>query len=169
MTEIRVAIEAASDWLRQHPDEARYTDSVASARLESGLRAAVSGPNGESLTTDMPTAVGGTQSAASPGWVFRASLAACVLSLASMRAAQLGLTGFRCQVAVDSESDDQGILGLDPAVPAGPLSMRVEFHMGADGVERGALEDVATWAVDHCPVSEAVARTVPVHVDVVDG
>ena len=30
------------------------------------------------------------------------------------------------EVTVDSESDDYGILGLDPAVPAGPLSMRVQ-------------------------------------------
>ena len=89
--EIRAAIESASEWLRQHPDEASYTDTVATARLESGLRVTVSGPNGESIATDMPAAVGGAASAASPGWLFRASLAACVLSLATMRAAQLGV------------------------------------------------------------------------------
>ena len=164
---IRAAIEAAIEWLRQHPDEARYTDSVATARLDSGLRVSVTGPNGESLVTDMPGAVGGAGSSISPGWAFRAALAACVLSLATMRAAQLGVTGFRCQVEVDSESDDRGILGVDPVIPAGPLSVRIGFRMGAEGADRDQLQDLAGWAVEHCPVAEAVQRAVPVHFDVV--
>ena len=80
-----------------------------------------------------------------------------------MRAAQLGIDGFTCEVEVDSESDDRGILGLEPEVPGGPLSMRIGFRMSAAGPER--LEDVADWAVDHCPVSDAVRRAVPVTVE----
>ena len=160
---IRAAIEGASEWLRQHPDEARYTDSLATARVESGLRVTVTGPNGESIATDMPSAVGGAGSAASPGWLYRAALAACVLSLATMRAAQLGLTSFHCEVEVDSESDDRGILGVDPAVPAGPLSIRIRFP---DVRRRGRRDlswtEIARWAVDHCPVAEAAGRAVPV-------
>ena len=95
---IRAAIEGASEWLRQHPDEARYTDSPATARVDSALRITVTGPNGESIATDMPSAVGGAGSAPSPGWLYRAALAACVLSLATMRAAQLGLASFQCEV-----------------------------------------------------------------------
>jgi uncharacterized OsmC-like protein len=167
--EVRAAIEGASAWLRQHPDEASYTDSLATARLESGLRVTVTGPNGESIATDMPSAVGGAESAASPGWLFRAALAACVLSLATMRAAQLGITAFRCEVDVDSESDDRGILGVDPGVPAGPLSIRVSVRMSSDSTEREQLDEVARWAVDHCPVAEAAGRAVPVHVGVGPG
>ncbi len=166
---IRGAIEGASDWVRQHPDEASYTDSLATARVESGLRVTITGPNGESIATDMPSAVGGAGSAASPGWLYRAALAGCVLSLATMRAAQLGIAAFRCEVDVDSESDDRGILGLDPAVPAGPLSIRVGFRMSADGVDAGGLEEIARWAVDHCPVAEAAGREVPVHVEISPG
>lgn len=166
--EIRAAIEAATEWVGQHPDEARYTDSLATARIESGLRVRVTGPTGESIETDMPAAVGGAASAASPGWLYRASLAACMASLATMRAAHLGWTSFSCEVDVDSESDDRGILGLDDAVPAGPLSIRVGFRMSADGVDPAALKDVAHWAVDHCPVSEAAGRSVPVRIEVAD-
>ncbi len=164
--EIRAAIEGASEWLRQHPDEASYTDTLATARLESGLRVTVSGPDGESIATDMPSAVGGAGSAASPGWLFRAALAACVLSLATMRAAQLGVTGFTCEVDVDSESDDRGILGVDPEVPAGPRSIRVGFRMSADAAGDAQLAEVARWAVDHCPVAEAAGRAVPVSIDI---
>ena len=163
---IRAALEGAGAYLTEHPDEARYTDSLATARLESGLRVAVEGPNEERLTTDMPSAVGGTGSAPSPGWFLRAAVAACALSLATMRAAQLGRTGFRCEVAVDSESDDRGILGLDPSTPGGPLSMRIAFRMAADGADLAQLEEIAVWAADHCPVSEAVRRSVPLRIEV---
>jgi uncharacterized OsmC-like protein len=166
---IRTAMEQAGAYLRAHPDDGRYTDSLATARLEGGLRVVVAGPNGEELVTDMPTGVGGAGSAASPGWFLRAAVAACALSLATMRAAQLGLTGFRCQVEVDSESDDAGILGLDASTPAGPLSMRVRFRMAADGAGLAELEELAVWAADHCPVADAVKRGVPLHIEVVDG
>lgn len=164
--EIRAAIEGASAYLKQHPDEARYTDSLATARVESGLRVRVDGLNGEVLETDMPAAVGGGGSSASPGWFLRASVAACVASLATMRAAELGITGFACEVDVDSESDDRGILGLDPSVPGGPLSMRVSLRLRADGLGLERLEEIAVWAVEHCPVSDAVRRAVPVHIEV---
>lgn len=163
---IRAAIEGASAWLAEHPDEARYTDSIARARIESGLRVVVEGPAGERLETDMPSAVGGTGSAPSPGWFLRAAVGACVTSLAAMRAAQLGWVGFTCQVEVDSESDDRGILGLDASVPGGPLSMRIGFQLAAEGIGLDQLEELGVWAVEHCPVSNAVRRAIPVHIEV---
>ena len=167
MTEsIRTALEGASAYLTEHPDEARYTDSIATARVVDGLHVRVDGPAGELLETDMPAAVGGAGSEPSPGWFLRASVAACVASLATMRAAQLGLTGFEVEVEVDSESDDRGILGLDASVPGGPLSMRIGFRMAADGAGLEALEELAVWALEHCPVSDAVRRAIPVHLEV---
>jgi uncharacterized OsmC-like protein len=163
---IRAALEGAGAYLTEHPNEARYTDSIATARIESGLRIVVDGPNDERLATDMPAAVGGSGSAPSPGWLLRAAVAACALSLATMRAAQLGMSGFECEVEVDSESDDRGILGLDPSTPGGPLSMRIGFRMAADDANLAQLEEVAVWATDHCPVSDAVRRGVPLHIEV---
>ena len=165
---IRTAIEGASAYLADHPDEARYTDSIARANVEDGLRVRVEGAAGETLVTDMPSAVGGAGSAPSPGWFLRAAVAACVASLATMRSAQLGWTGFHCEVEVDSESDDRGLLGIEPSVPGGPLSMRVGLRMAGDGAGLEALEAVAVWAVDHCPVSDAVRRGVPVHIEVTE-
>lgn len=165
---IRTAVEAAAAYLTEHPDEAGYTDSLARASIEEGLRVRVEGPAGEELVTDMPAAVGGGGAAPSPGWMLRAAVAACVASLATMRAAQLGWSGFRCTVEVDSESDDRGILGLDASVPAGPLSMRVRLVLAADGIGLDRLEELAVWAVEHCPVSDAVRRGVPVDIEVAE-
>jgi len=163
---IRAAVESASAYLTEHSDETAYTDSVATAVLGDGLHVRVTGPAGELLETDMPAAVGGSGTGASPGWFFRASLAACVASLVGMRAAQLGIEGLSCEVEVDSASDDRGILGIDQSVPAGPASIRIGLRLSANDAASGDLEALGRWSVEHCPVSEAAGRAVPVDVDV---
>ena len=57
--QIRSSIDAATEYLTEHPDEARYTDSAATATLVGGLQIRVGGPAGETLITDMPASVGG--------------------------------------------------------------------------------------------------------------
>jgi uncharacterized OsmC-like protein len=158
---IRQSLLDARAYVESHADEARYTDSEAVATLYDGLRVTVVGPNGEELVTDMPPSVGGEGSAPSPGWMFRAALASCVASLIAMRAAQVGLRLAELQVAVDSQSDDRGILAIDEGVPAGPLSVRVTVRMRADGIDGGQLETIARWGLDHCPVADGIQRPVP--------
>jgi uncharacterized OsmC-like protein len=168
--EIRAKIEAAVEYLSAHPEEAHYTDSAATARLSasSGLKVEVSGPDGARMTTDMPTSVGGGGSDASPGWYLRAAEAACVATLIAMRAAQEGVAFRSVEVTVDSESDDRGILGIDDDVPAGPLRTHVSVRVDEVPVDdRDGLvwETIVEWAVDHCPVTDAVRRAVPLTVD----
>jgi hypothetical protein len=67
---------------------------------------------------------------------------------------------------VDSESDDRGILGLDPAVPAGPLSVLAVVRVNAASTDADAMRDVVDWAVAHCPVVDALRRPIPVEVRV---
>lgn len=166
MDQIAAALAAAGEYLAAHPDEARYTDSLATATLEDGLRVRVRGAPGEELTTDMPTSVGGSGSVPSPGWFLRAAEAACVATLLAMRAAQLGIDVGRIEVDVDSISDDRGILGLADDVPAGPFSTRVAIRFAGADAGRATLEALADWAVAHCPVTDAVARAVPLTVEV---
>ena len=68
-------------------------------------------------------------------------------------------------VTVDSESDDRGILGLDPAIDAGALSMRVVLAIRAPGRAADELDEVARWAVLHCPVTDSVRRAVPTEIE----
>lgn len=163
---INSAIRTASEYLAQHPAEARSTDSAATASLEEGLIVRVSGPGGASLTTDMVASVGGTNTAPSPGWLLRAAEASCVATLIAIRAAVLGITLDSLEVTVDSESDDRGLLGLDETVPAGPLSSRVAIRLTAAGVEPSTLDEIARWGVEHCPVCDALERAVPVTTEV---
>jgi uncharacterized OsmC-like protein len=161
---IRSAIEGATKYLTDHPEEARYTDSAATARLVEGLHISVKGPYGEKLTTDMPTSVGGGGQTPGPGWWFRGALAACEATLIAMRAAVLGVDLSGLEVTVDSESDDRGILGIDDATPAGPLSVRVRVRV--EGSKQDQLREIVEWALRHCPVDDAVRRAVPVTVEI---
>jgi uncharacterized OsmC-like protein len=156
------AVAAASAYLTEHPDEARYRDSAAVARIESGLVVTVTGADGATLRTDMPSGIGGTASAPSPGWVLRAAEASCVASLVAIRAAALGVELRSVEVEVDSESDDRGILGLADDVPAGPLSTRISVAIDAPGRTPVEIEEIAAWAVAHCPVVDAVRRAIPI-------
>ena len=163
---IRNAIRDASDYLTQHPDRARSTDSAATAVLADGLVVRVTGRDGATITTDMVPSVGGTATAPSPGWLLRAAEASCVVTLIAMRAAVLGVTLDRLEVTVDSVSDDRGLLGLDDQVPAGPLSGRVAVRLTAADTEPAALEEIARWGVKHCPVCDALERPIPVTIEV---
>jgi uncharacterized OsmC-like protein len=164
-TNIRGALANAVAYLKTHPDEARYTDSPATAVLESGLAVTVHGPQGMSIHTDMPKSVGGADQSPSPGWLLRAAQASCLATLIAMRAAQQGLEPGRIEVVVDSESDDRGILGIDDSVPAGPIRSRARVRIGGNGLAPEQLEALIRWADAHCPVQDAVRRAVPCTVE----
>jgi uncharacterized OsmC-like protein len=160
---IRESLQAAVEYLAEHPEDARYADSAATATVVEGLRCRVSGPGGAELVTDMPASVGGAGAAPSPGWFLRAAAASCVATLATMRAAQLGHELPLLEVTVTSDSDDRGILGLDSTVPAGPLATRVAVRIDCPAGPEVARA-IAAWAADHCPVTDAVGRAVPLSV-----
>ena len=127
--------------------------------------AAVTGTGGERLTTDMPKGIGGGASAPSPGWFLRAAQASCVAALIAVRAAATGVVIERLEVSVDSESDDRGILGLDSAIPAGPLSTKVSVSIRARAPQV-TVSDLVEWGIEHCPVIDALRRPIPVEVEV---
>ena len=114
----------------------------------------------------MPASVGGEGSAPSPGWLFRAALASCEATLIAMHASVEGIELNRLEVVVDSESDDQGILGIDEAVPAGPLRIRVRVRLSAAKASNAALRELAAWGHRHCPVSDAASRAIETSLEV---
>lgn len=166
MEAIRTAMEQAVQYLSEHPDEARYTDSYARARLGESLRVQVEGPAGTDIVADMPTAVGGRGEHPSPGWLFRAAIASCVASTVGMEAAREGIALSSLDVEVDSESDDRGMLGMDQSVPAGPLSTRIRITARAEGVDQDRLRSVVERGAFRCPVCDATKRAVPVSLEI---
>jgi uncharacterized OsmC-like protein len=163
---ISQAIETARKYVTEHPDDARSPDRPVVAVIESGLRCRVEGADGAVIFTDMPAAVGGANTAPSPGWISRAAHASCDATVIAMRAAELGITLRRLEVTVDSESDDRGLLGLDEGVPAGPLWSRVRVRIAAEGVGPERLRKLVEWAERHSPVADAIRRAVPMTIEV---
>ena len=176
--EIKKALDRAVEYLTSNREDAKYTDSPATARLTppDGLAVEVAGPDNARLRTDMPTSVGGTNTAPSPGWVLRAAEASCVATLIGMRAAQVEVALQEVEVTVDSESDDYGILGLSDDVSAGPLSTRIVVRVvpapsapssaAAIASTPTQLREIVDWAIAHCPVTDAVTRAVPLNLEV---
>ena len=162
MAEIRESIEKAVQYLSDHPEEARYTDSLARATLGEALRVEIEGPGAERIATDMPEGVGGLGEQPTPGWLFRAAIASCVASTIGMEAAREGVTLTSLQVDVDSESDDRGILGMDETVPPGPLSTQIRIRATSEGIEEAPLRGVLERGALRCPVCDATKRAVNV-------
>ncbi len=166
---IQQSIERVITFLTDHPDRCRYTDKAATAVVEEGLRCRADGPDGAQLITDMPKGIGGGYAAPSPGWILRAALANCAVTVITMRAAQLGVTLSTLEVTVDSDSDDRGLLGMDETVPAGPLRFRTKVKIGAEGISAEVLHDIVAYAEAHSPIGDVITRAVPAetHIEIV--
>ena len=160
MESIRSAIEGASRHLAEHPEAATDTDAAATAVHEEGLRFRVGGPKG-SLTSDMATSVGGGATAPTPAWLLRAALASCDASLVAMEAARDGVELTDLEVAVDSDSDFRGILGVDDSINPGPLTLRVRIRLAANNATEDQLRDIVQRAESRSPVRDVVARAIP--------
>ena len=160
------SIEGVIGYYASNPDEARSPDKPATAVVEEGLRCRSSGPNDWTLVSDMPKGLGGGGAAPTPGWLMRAALANCEVTMLALRAAQLGVALTTLEVTVGSTSDDRGLLGMDDAIPAGPLDASVRIRIGAEGVRPERLQEIVHWAEAHSPVGDAVRRAIPMKTEV---
>jgi uncharacterized OsmC-like protein len=152
-TKVRSAIEQLSAAIATQPEKSRAKNAPATARLVDGLHCRIEGPHGESLTTDMPPAMGGNATGANPGWLLRGALASCTATVIAMRAAALGVILSSLEVTVESTSDNRGILGLDENVSAGLGSIRTRVRIAAPEVTPDQLREIVAWADAHSPVA----------------
>lgn len=154
---IRQAIERVSAAIAGDPAKARAKNAPATARLAEGLSCEVSGPHGERLVTDMPPAMGGSASGPNPGWLLRGAMASCTATVIAMRAAKLGIELQALEVTVESDSDNRGILGLDPDVSAGLAAVRTKVKIRGS-TDAAALRELVAWAEAHSPVGCTVRQ-----------
>lgn len=158
---IRQATSRVIRHFADNPDKGLVTDKAAVARLQTGLLCRAEGPHG-GVVSDMPTSVGGSATAPTPGWFLRAALANCDATVIAMRAAQLGVALSTLEVEVGSESDNRGLLGTVESAPAGPMIVSVTVRIAAAGAAEDVLRELVHWALEHSPVNDAVRRAVPV-------
>lgn len=169
MQVIHDAMEKAAATIAADPQKARVKNAPATASYAGGLKFSVTGPNGETVDTDMPKTLGGDSSALAPGWLLRAALASCTGTVIAMRAAQLGIALTRLDVTVESQSDNRGMLGLDDAVSAGFSGLRMRVHIGAAEATPAELEAIVCWADAHSPVACTLRQALSGEIDIVVG
>ncbi len=159
---ISLCLQRAEDAFAQKPGLALQADAPAKAVLTDGLAMQVTHPSGHTLNTDMPVTLGGSGTHTAPGWLMRAGLASCTATVIAMRAERLGIRLTRLSVTASSRSDARGLLGLDPLVPAGPLEVKLDIDIDAQGQTPETLAELVAWADAHSPVTNALRRAIDV-------
>jgi uncharacterized OsmC-like protein len=173
MTEEQIAasMERVVVALRRKPHAGLHDDSPATVRWAGGLRTVARSAAGAEVATDMPAAIGGDDSAATPGWLLRTALASCAVTRIAMEAAARGIVLATLEAHATSRSDLRGLVGVaEPdgrAVPAGPLAMDLHVRIGAPGVDAATLRALVEATPGCSPVTCAVEQPLAVGLHVV--
>lgn len=160
--------------LERRPEMGLHDDAPAIARWDGDVRVATSHANGTTIESDMPRELGGAGERITPGWLFRAGLAACATTSIAMTAAAQGIALTLLEIRVRSRSDTRGLLGMrdGDGVPvyAGPQDLALDVRIAAPGVDGDRLRELVEDGCRCSPVPNAVqhALPMPIRVDVVE-
>ncbi|KRA52652.1 hypothetical protein ASD77_13550 [Pseudoxanthomonas sp. Root65] len=171
--DIAGAMRRAVAVFTRRPDMGLHDDVSARARWRDGMHVVATHASGIQIETDMPAELGGSGELPSPGWYFRAGIAACATTAIAMVAAAEGVALDHLEVDVGSRSDTRGLLGMRTAdgvdIEAGPATMRVAVNLAAADVEAARLAAIVETALRRSPMQGALtaqpAMTVTVNVD----
>lgn len=166
MEQVAASLERVVSALRRKPHAGLHEDTPATVRWAGGLRTIAHGPAGAEVATDMPAAMGGDDSAPTPGWLLRTALASCAVTRIAMEAAFRGIALQTLEAQATSRSDLRGLVGVAEAdgrcVPAGPLAMDLHVRIGAPGVDADLLRALVASTPDCSPVTAALERPLAV-------
>ena len=133
---------------------------TSSTTLVDGLRCC-SEEGAWSIDTDLPTGLGGSSSAPTPGVLLRAALGSCLAMCYRLRAARRGIPVRSIRVTVESDSEIDGMLRTTSTARPGFTAIR--YHVELD--TSAPVEDVEAM-VDEAdqlsPILDAVGRATPV-------
>lgn len=174
MTEeqIAAAMQRVTSALRRKPHAGLHDDAPATVRWSGGLRTIARSEAGAEVSTDMPAAIGGDDSAATPGWLLRTALASCAVTRIAMEAAAQGIALQTLEARASSRSDLRGLVGVaEPdgrPVPAGPLAIALHVRIGAPGVDAARLRALVEATPGCSPVTCAIEQPLAVglHIEV---
>jgi uncharacterized OsmC-like protein len=160
----REALERAQRLFRERPSAA-IKNVPAIAIWQDGLECKISNPEGRTVVTDMAKAIGGDDAGHSPGWLLRASLAACTATAIAMRAALHGIELRELEVTVCSNTDIRGAVGIDE-VPMAMTGMRMSIKVSADHSAEKTLREIVAWASTQSTVSATLHEGQAISADV---
>ena len=152
--------------LRRRPDMGMHDDSEALASWRGSTRIVTGNGKGIEISTDMPSEMGGTGDQVTPGWLLRASLAACTATRIAMSAAAAGIE------FADLNLHDMHATTLTEAdgspVGAGPQDVQLLVTIAAHGVPAEKLRALVEESHRCSPVPCAIQEETPVglHIEV---
>jgi uncharacterized OsmC-like protein len=159
------ALQRVQAVLERRPETGLHEDGPATARWTGGTRVVASHANGAQVPTDMPTELGGTGDQVTPGWLFRAGLAACATTSIVMSATAEGITLTALEVKATSRSDTRGLIGMagtdGQPVFAGPGDVQLAVRITAPGVPPERLRALVQAAVGRSPIPCALQNATP--------
>lgn len=163
---VAAAMRRVESVLRRRLEAGLQADAPARAQWCAGTRVITRHANGGEIETDMPREIGGSGDRVSPGWLFRAGLAACAATRIAMGAAAAGIELQRLSVEARSRSDARGIFGMADAhgacVDAGPSDVELHVRICAEGVDAERLRRLVEDAHRCSPVARAAQNALPV-------
>lgn len=174
MPSVAEALARVEAVLRRRPEAGIDADLSATARWDGGLHTRIAHPHGHLLESDMPTELGGSAAHPTPGWLLRASVAACTATRIAMEAARAGITLDTLEVSTASRSDARGLFDLPDAdgvaVSPAPFDLRMAVRIAARGVPAEHLERLAAAGCEGSPMARALRDALPlaVHVEVLE-
>jgi len=163
---VAAAFDRLKAVLHRRPEFGIGEDSTATSVWMGGTQVVSSHANGTQLTTDMPPELGGAGMHVTPGWMFRAGIAACTTTRIAMEAGVQGIELSRLQVTAVSRSDVRGMLPMPDVdgtrVPAGPFEISLHVRIAAPGVSEERLRQLVEAMHPCSPMASAVEKGVPV-------
>jgi uncharacterized OsmC-like protein len=125
------------------------------------------GQEDESRTADFeftngePPVLLGNNEGANPVEFLLHALAGCVTTTTVLHAAARGIAIRSLSTELEGTIDLQGLLDLDPSVPAGYEQIRIRMSIEADCSD-AELDELLAFTQRHSPVCNTVCRPVPV-------
>lgn len=113
------------------------------------------------FTNGEPPVLLGANEGANPVEFLLHALAGCVTTTTVLHAAARGIRIASISTKLRGQIDLQGLLALDPSVPAGYESIEIDMSIEADCSDE-ELDELLKLAEGHSPVCNTVCRPVPV-------
>ncbi len=152
----RVTFGLESKWVTGCHQKASTTDLVQNEEVVATRTARYS------MESDEPTALLGTDKAASPGEYVLQALAGCYAVTFAANAAARDIELDSLRLDMEADFDLHGFLGLDDAVRPGAQEVRVEVHATSSNASREQLRELTETVQRRSPIRDTLAGPVTV-------
>lgn len=149
---------ARNTWISGGENRSTIKDFFGAGQDDQSRTTAFEFTNGE------PPVLLGHNEGANPVEFLLHALAGCVTTTTVLHATARGINIRSISTELEGTIDLQGLLALDPAVPAGYREIRIRMNIQADCSE-AELDELLAFAQEHSPVCNTICRPVPVKLE----